>query len=114
MSFDGLRIPIGRQLSGWVAAHKQTVVNADPQFDFIEVFTRSSKACGVYADSLRHYTLRWTRFTAGLTRFSHSPRLNTLNETHTLNLQPIGRVFARKMAFQTQELLHSCKGSYAR
>ena len=29
----GLRIPHSRQLSGWVAANKQTVVNAEPQLD---------------------------------------------------------------------------------
>jgi diguanylate cyclase (GGDEF)-like protein len=33
----GLRIPRGERLSGWVAANKQTIVNADPALDLGEV-----------------------------------------------------------------------------
>jgi diguanylate cyclase (GGDEF)-like protein len=33
----GLRIPRGERLSGWVAANKQTIVNADPILDLGEV-----------------------------------------------------------------------------
>ena len=33
----GLRIPRGERLSGWVAANKQTIVNADPVLDLGEV-----------------------------------------------------------------------------
>jgi diguanylate cyclase (GGDEF)-like protein/putative nucleotidyltransferase with HDIG domain len=33
----GLRIPRGERLSGWVAANRQTIVNADPILDFGEV-----------------------------------------------------------------------------
>jgi len=32
----GLRIPVGQRLSGWVAAHKQTVRNSDPVLDLGE------------------------------------------------------------------------------
>ena len=31
----GLAIPIGQRISGWVAAHQQTIVNADAQLDFL-------------------------------------------------------------------------------
>ncbi len=33
----GLRVPRGERLSGWVAANKQTIVNADPSLDLGEV-----------------------------------------------------------------------------
>ena len=32
----GLRIPVNQRLSGWVAAHKQTVRNSDPVLDLGE------------------------------------------------------------------------------
>src|SRR5262249_38307663 len=31
---DGLRIPLGQRLSGWVAANRQTICNSDPILDF--------------------------------------------------------------------------------
>ncbi len=34
--FTGLHIPLGRRLSGWVAANRQTVVNSDPVLDLGE------------------------------------------------------------------------------
>jgi diguanylate cyclase (GGDEF)-like protein/putative nucleotidyltransferase with HDIG domain len=33
----GLRIPVGQRLSGWVAAHRQTILNSDPALDFGEI-----------------------------------------------------------------------------
>ena len=33
----GLRIPLGQRLSGWVAAHRQTIANSDPSLDLGEV-----------------------------------------------------------------------------
>jgi diguanylate cyclase (GGDEF)-like protein/putative nucleotidyltransferase with HDIG domain len=33
VSVKGLKIPLGRHLSGWVAAHRQTIVNSDPTLD---------------------------------------------------------------------------------
>jgi len=35
--FSGLRIEMGQRLSGWVAAHRQTIVNSDPMLDLGEV-----------------------------------------------------------------------------
>ena len=34
--FQGVRIPRGQRLTGWVAANKQTIVNSDPVLDFGE------------------------------------------------------------------------------
>jgi diguanylate cyclase (GGDEF)-like protein/putative nucleotidyltransferase with HDIG domain len=34
---NGIRIPLGQRLSGWVAAHRQTIVNSDPTLDFGEI-----------------------------------------------------------------------------
>lgn len=31
---EGLRIPLGQRLSGWVAANRQTILNSDPTLDF--------------------------------------------------------------------------------
>ncbi|MCC7415503.1 MAG: HD domain-containing protein [Acidobacteria bacterium] len=33
LSFKGLRIPLGQRLSGWVAAHRQRIINSDPVLD---------------------------------------------------------------------------------
>ena len=33
----GLRIPLGRRLSGWVGANRQTIVNSDPTLDLGDV-----------------------------------------------------------------------------
>jgi len=33
-SLDGLRIPLGQRLSGWVAANRQSICNSDPILDF--------------------------------------------------------------------------------
>jgi len=38
----GLKIQLGRRLSGWVAANKQTIVNADPILDLGELARRST------------------------------------------------------------------------
>jgi len=35
--FSGVRIEMGQRLSGWVAAHRQTIVNSDPMLDLGEV-----------------------------------------------------------------------------
>ena len=35
--FSGVRIQMGQRLSGWVAAHRQTIVNSDPMLDLGEV-----------------------------------------------------------------------------
>lgn len=34
---NGLRIPLGRRLSGWVGANRQTIVNSDPTLDLGDV-----------------------------------------------------------------------------
>src|SRR5581483_634257 len=36
-TIKGLRITLGQRLSGWVAAHRQTIVNSDPTLDFGEL-----------------------------------------------------------------------------
>jgi diguanylate cyclase (GGDEF)-like protein len=38
----GLRIELGQRLSGWVAAHRQTIVNSDPVLDLGDVAKSSS------------------------------------------------------------------------
>lgn len=35
--FSGLRIEMGQRLSGWVAAHRQTILNSDPMLDLGEI-----------------------------------------------------------------------------
>ena len=35
--FSGVRIEMGQRLSGWVAAHRQTIINSDPVLDLGEV-----------------------------------------------------------------------------
>jgi len=35
--FSAIRIEMGQRLSGWVAAHRQTIVNSDPMLDLGEV-----------------------------------------------------------------------------
>ena len=35
--FTGIRIEMGQRLTGWVAAHRQTIVNSDPMLDLGEV-----------------------------------------------------------------------------
>jgi diguanylate cyclase (GGDEF)-like protein len=34
---EGLRIPLGQRLSGWVAANRQTIVNSDPVLDLGDI-----------------------------------------------------------------------------
>ncbi len=44
----GLRIPLGQRLSGWVAAHRQTISNSDPVLDLgeaIQLHTGELKSC---------------------------------------------------------------------
>jgi putative nucleotidyltransferase with HDIG domain len=38
----GLRIPVGQRLSGWVAAHRQTVRNSDPVLDLGEIARKAT------------------------------------------------------------------------
>jgi diguanylate cyclase (GGDEF)-like protein/putative nucleotidyltransferase with HDIG domain len=35
--FAGIRIPLGQRLTGWVAAHRQTIMNSDPVLDLGEI-----------------------------------------------------------------------------
>ena len=41
-ALDGLHIPLGSGLSGWVAAHRATIVNADPALDLGDRLTALS------------------------------------------------------------------------
>jgi len=89
-SLDGLRMPIGQRITGWVAANRRTIINSDPVLDFGDVRRsgrprlRSCLSTPLVADD---------GLVGVLTLYSSNP--GAFTEDHRRIIEAVGRQISR-------------------
>ena len=82
----GLRIPLGRRLSGWVGANRKTIVNSDPTLDLGDVARTTNprlRSC------LRSSLISGAHLIGVLTLYSES--IDGFNEDHRRVIEVVAR-----------------------
>ena len=89
----GLRISLGQRLSGWVAAHRQTIANSDPTLDMGEL--NRSRAVPLRSCISTPLVAEDDQLVGVLTMYSGEP--NAFNDDHKRVIESVSRQIAQTL-----------------